>query len=167
MTIKDHGHWVQYIPAKTEAYMPPGTLFLKRESDGQDWYEYVNLIDVTTGDPLPGRVLQFSPHTVKCVVEPKGRGGVDGEPSGPIVRVAAVDAARMFPINGQLLELEDVSRLQDEAALIEEFVNREIDLKTGKLGPKWEPKFPEPKIDDRIADALEMILKRLEKLEGK
>jgi Cu/Ag efflux pump CusA len=52
--------------------------------------------------------------------------------------------------------------------LIVEFANRVIDLATGKVGEEWRPP-PPPKgpIDDRVADALEMILQRLEKLEGK
>jgi hypothetical protein len=61
----------------------------------------------------------------------------------------------------------DEIREQDEPALLKEFVGRTFDLKTGKIGDRWEPPRPEPQIDDRVADALEMILKRLEKLEGK
>ena len=86
---------------------------------------------------------------------------------GGIIRTAAVDETRLFPQDCQLIELEDVKRDQNEAALIEEFANRRIDLKTGELGEKWEPRMPEPQIDTRVADALEKILARLEKLEGK
>ena len=164
MAVRDHGFWKQYIPAEPPTGIPRGAVFCKRESDGFDWYEYVN---VEKGNAAhKGRVKQFKPGTVKCVIEPKGRGKED-EPVEPIIRTAAVDETRLFPQDCQLIELEDVKRDQNEAALIEEFVNRKIDLKTGELGEKWEPRMPEPQIDTRVADALEKILARLEKLEGK
>jgi len=165
MAVIDHGFWIGYIPAEHPEDAPRGAAFCRRESDGFDWYEYVNVED--GNEAHKARVKQFQIGTVKCVVEPKGR-GKENEPVEPIVRCAAVDETRLFPQDCQLIELDDVKRPQDEAALIEEFANRRIDLKTGKIGARWEPPpRPEPPIDNRVADALEMILARLEKLEGK
>ena len=40
--IIDHGRWVAYVPDKLPPTAPPNALFCRRESDGVDWYEYVN-----------------------------------------------------------------------------------------------------------------------------
>jgi len=163
MAIKDHGVWRRYLPtAKEVGGAPRGALFLKRESDGLDWYQYVN-----TNPNVPAqstRPVQFDPRSVKAVVEvvtEKDNSEVS------IIRTAAVDATRLFPDGCRVVELFDIQRDQDEAALIEEFVWRRINPQTGDLGPKWEPPTPTPQIDDRVASALEMILERLERLEKK
>ena len=159
MTTKDHGFWRRYVPIKkvakepspgdiaTVQNIPDNAMFLKRDSDDMDWYAYVHPQD------------QFERDTVKVVVDVKGR----DETGDPIVRVAAVEADRLFPQEGQVLELMDVKREQDEAALIEEFANHRIDIKTGKIGTRWKP--PRQPVDDRVMGVLEQILARLERLE--
>ena len=161
MSTKDHGFWRRYTPIKkvakepspgdiaTVKNIPDNVMYLKRDGDDMDWYAYVHPQD------------QFEIDTVKVVVDVKGRDAT-GE---PIVRVAAVEADRLFPQEGQVLELMDVKRAQDEAALIEEFANHYIDLKTGKIGGRRVP--PRPPVDDRVMGALEQILARLDKLEVK
>jgi hypothetical protein len=152
-TVKDHGYWVRYIPVEPPEGIPRAAVFCRRESDGQDWYEYVNR------DVGPDKSDKFELDSVKCVVEPKGR----DKSEEPIVRCAAVDATRLFPQDCQVIELLDVKRPQDEEALIEEFANRHIDLQAGQIGERWQPKPPE----DKVTPVLEAILARLDKLEGK
>lgn len=163
MAVIDHGFWVKYIPVKPPEDVPRGAAFIRREKDGQDWYEYVNVDEKFAETFHKGRIKRFEPGSVKCVIETKSARAEEAKE--PIVRAAAVDETRLFPQDCQLIELTDVKRPQDEEALIEEFVNRRIDLKTGKLGARWEPK--PPPMDTRIADALEKILERLERLEKK
>ena len=162
MAIVDHGFWVKYIPLQHPEDAPRGAAFCRRESDGHDWYEYVNVDAARMNDVHKGRKKQFAPATVKCVVEmpdtPKGRSKEDA-----IIRVAAVDETRLFPQDCQLIELTDVERPQDEDALIEEFANRRIDLKSGKIGERWQPPAPV----DKITPVLEAILARLDRLESK
>jgi len=157
MAIVDHGFWVRYIPVEPPDGIPRAAAFIRRESDGQDWYEYVNR------DVGPEKTDRFELDSVKCVVEVKRARAEKAD--SPIVRAAAVDATRLFPQDCQVIELLDVKREQDEEALIEEFANRKIDLKTGRIGERFVP--PPMPMDNRVADALEMILARLEKLEGK
>ena len=40
--IIDHGKWVPYKPDQLPPEAPPNALFCRRESDGVDWYDYVN-----------------------------------------------------------------------------------------------------------------------------
>jgi hypothetical protein len=168
MTVIDHGFWVKYIPSKEELPfgIPRGAAFIRRESDGQDWYEYVNRGVEDAHAHYRDQAHPFEPDSVKCVIEIKSSRAEEART--PIIRAAAVDATRLHPQDCQLIELTDMKRPQDEEALITEFANRKIDLKTGKVGEEWQPPPPpKPPIDDRVADALEMILQRLEKLEGK
>lgn len=159
MAIVDHGFWVRYIPVEPPEGIPRYAAFCRRESDGQDWYEYVNR------DVGSDKSDKFELDSVKCIVEVKSTRSEEAD--SPIVRASAVDATRLYPQDCQVIELLDVKREQDEEALIAEFANRKINLKTGKVGEVWTPPLPEPKMDERVADALEMILQRLEKLEGK
>lgn len=166
MAIIDHGFWVKYTPVKLPFGIPRNAAFICRESDGQDWYEYVNRGVEGNHPYYREQDPPFEPDSVKCVIEIKSSRSKEAD--SPIIRCAAVDATRLFPQDCQVVELVNVNRPQDEEALIVEFANRVIDLATGKVGEEWRPP-PPPKgpIDDRVADALEMILQRLEKLEGK
>ena len=157
--IKDHGFWTRYIPVEHPEDAPRGAAFCRREKDGQDWYEYVNVEERYMETLHKGRVKQFEATTVKLLIEPKGRDNT----SGPIVRNAVVDETRLFPQDCQLIELMDVKREQNEAALIEEFCNRRIDMKTGKIGELWVPQ--PPPIDKRVMYLLEEILDRLDRIE--
>lgn len=42
MNTIDHGKWVAYKPAILPPGAPENALFARRESDGVDWYDYVN-----------------------------------------------------------------------------------------------------------------------------
>jgi len=159
--IRDHGFWTSYIPLEYPKDAPRGAAFCRREDDGQDWYEYVN---VEEGNPAhKGREKRFHPKSVKCVLEVKGR----GTPEEPVVRCAAVDETRLFPADCQLVELVGVERPQDEAALIEEFANRKFDRNTGRIGEFWLPPRPPEVANTGIMKALDAIMARLDRLEGK
>jgi len=158
MAIIDHGFWIGYTPLEFPEGVPKNAVFCRRESDGMDWYEYVNVEERFMETFHKGRKKRFAAETVKCVVEVNGR----DETGQPVVRCAAVDETRLFPQDCRLIELTDVTRKQDEPSLIEEFANRRIDLKTGKVGERWAPKP-----DTTLKDTLEAIMTRLERLEGK
>ena len=133
MAVIDHGLWVKYVPAVYPFDVPSGAVFCRRESDGHDWYEYVNVIEGV--EHHKNRKRRFELDSIKFVIEVEGR----DESRDPIIRTAAVDASRLFPAGCRLIELTDVRREQNEGALIEEFVNRRFDLKTGRINshPGW------------------------------
>jgi len=140
VSIIDHGTWTSYKPERTSADAPENALFLRRESDGADWYAYVR----------SGK--HFRPDTVKLVLEQRD--------SETVVRTVAVEAPRLFPINGHVVEIENMKRKQDESSLLEEFVNRRFDLKTARTGERLEPKQA-----DNILARLTKLEERLTSLE--
>jgi hypothetical protein len=146
MTIINHGKWIRYKPDRPMTPLPEreglplnmGILYLKRESDGVDWYAYQK----------DGAFIEDS---VKLVVEE-----ADGK---HFVRAAAVDVARMFPAGALVIELADVIREQDENALIDEFSNRVFDMARGQvMGPK-------PRAVSGTETAIAQILERLDRIE--
>jgi len=40
MSILNHGTWSHYVPAKPKEGLPPQVLYLHRDGDGVDWYEF-------------------------------------------------------------------------------------------------------------------------------
>lgn len=157
--IRDHGIWRRYYPTEEERKgIPHSAAFLRRESDGFDWYEYVNVEE--DNEDHKGRVKQFQDGTVKLVIDMIEK-DAEGE---AIVRTSAVDETRLFPQDALLLELLGDKREQDEARLIEEYCNRYIDPKSGTLGKKREFRPPPP--DDRVMRVLNEIMTRLDRMEA-
>jgi hypothetical protein len=140
MTIIDHGTWVRYTPAEPPKDAPPNTMFARRESDGVDWYDYVN----------SGRHFQTS--SVKLTVMAR-------EPGGPlIVSAPATDATMLFPANHRVIEITGNYSQRSINDLMDEFGTKVIDVKTGKLSDppphifagKTSQPAP-PSIDDLLA----------------
>lgn len=42
MTTIDHGQWTAYTPMTLPPDAPASAMFARRDSDGVDWYDYVN-----------------------------------------------------------------------------------------------------------------------------
>ena len=85
MNIKDHGTWHRYTPNKLPKDAPANALFARRESDGADWYDYVN-----SGD-------NFAETSIKLTLR-----------DGKIVGAAVTDPTLLFPGGGSVLEVFDV-----------------------------------------------------------
>lgn len=81
MSIKDHGMWTRYKPATPPKEAPSNAMFVRRASDGMDWYEYVH----------SGK--NFGENTIKLTVH-------DGA-----VGAATLEADRLFPSNARVLEI--------------------------------------------------------------
>jgi hypothetical protein len=86
MTIYDHGAWSLYVPAVWPEGLPTNIIFVKSDVNGEDWYAYVR----------DGNVSQES---VKLVCFNEG--------GRWIVRIATVDASRLFPEGRRVIELYD------------------------------------------------------------
>jgi hypothetical protein len=143
--MKDHGTWVRYKPANPPENFPTNALYAKRDSDGVDWYDYIK------GNP-------FAKNSIKLTV----RAWTEGGPL--IVSAPQVDASHLFPASHRVIEIEGNYSNLDEAARIEKFANKVIDLKTGKISDPPPPPAPPPSPLEKKLDA---ILARLEKLESK
>ena len=85
MDIKDHGLWQRYTPAKLPQGAPASAMFVRRESDGVDWYTYVN-----SGD-------NFAEDTIKLTLH------------NGVVSTATTDPTALFPDNATVLEISGVA----------------------------------------------------------
>ena len=143
MNIKNHGKWTGYIPETLPQNAPTGTLFCKREGDGQDWYDYVH----------PG--TNFEATSVKfAALWQEALGGY-------IVGAAVYDATMLFPANQILAEILDYAGTDPQA----DFGGKLYDQTAGTFTM---PVLPEPEptpFETKVLSALDSIVGRLEKLE--
>lgn len=129
--IMSHGKWVTYKPDKLPEHTPAGALFVRRESDGVDWYDYVR-------DPR-----SFTTDGVKFTVLRQG----DIWTVGAAVR----DATRLHPTDALVLEIIDYHGGDD---LQETLGGRMFDVDTNKLldrPPPFSPPNPILEIWGRLA----------------
>jgi hypothetical protein len=143
MSIRDHGKWTPYKPDELPQAAPPGALFCKRESDGQDWYDYVN----------PG--TNFEETSVKfAALWQEALGGY-------IVGAAVYDATMLFPANQVIGEILDYAGNDPQT----EFGNKLYDLSAGTFAVPKEPAPVPSEFETKVLSALDNIVGRLEKLE--
>ena len=89
MNTIDHGKWLAYTPVTLPAGAPANAMFTRRESDGVDWYDYVN----DGGN--------FSPAYVKIAALYRDASGQY------VVGPATYDATAMFPVGCIVHEVTD------------------------------------------------------------
>jgi hypothetical protein len=87
--IVDHGKWVLYQPDKLPEHAPPGALFVRRESDGVDWYEYIKDENSFAADTVKFTALWQDIH------------------NGFTISAATRDPARLFPAGQLVREIID------------------------------------------------------------
>jgi hypothetical protein len=80
-SIVDHGSWSRYTPTTLPEGAPPTALFIRRDSDGTDWYDYAKT------------ATNFQPSTLKMTV------------TNNIVSTVAEDPTLLFPQGATLLEI--------------------------------------------------------------
>jgi len=85
MDIKNHGAWQRYTPETLPTGAPANAMFARRESDGVDWYAYVDARS------------NFAADSVKMTV-------VDGR-----VAAATTDPTALFPGVATVLEVSGVA----------------------------------------------------------
>jgi hypothetical protein len=140
MKMIDHGKWLPYKPAKLPVGAPSHALFCKRESDGMDWYEYVN----------SGK--NFAEHSVKISVL------YHDFWKAWVIGPSVIDATMLFPANQIVREITDFGSI-DEDVLIATFRNKHFDPDTNEIR---EPP-PLPIVEDPALVALRERLENLEK----
>lgn len=84
--IIDHGKWQLYQPDTPPEHAPPTALFVRRESDGVDWYDYSR------------DSKSFAPDTVKFTVLLQ---------HGCVIGAATRDVTRLFPAGMLVRELTE------------------------------------------------------------
>ena len=143
MAHKDHGLWKSYKPTKAREDAPLGAMFARRETDGQDWYEYVH----------PG--TNFKPDTVKIAAI--FRSGI-----GYVVGPAVYDATAIFPADHIVVELDGYKGSDPQADL----GGKVYDNVAGTFSdPPPMPPPPPSATETKIMAALDAITARLAKLE--
>jgi hypothetical protein len=171
MTIIDHGTWVPYKPQKRAENMPPHVIYLKRTSDGADWYEYVRpdflrlypqesgAYEGETGKPVLvkcDRPSRFKPGSVFCNIYRHQELGEN------MVGTAVRDPTILFPTDQQVIEITGHQGNGDPHKDFGGKVYRD-----GKFtDPVW-PKAPPSPVERKILEALDAVIARLEKLESK
>ena len=140
-----HGEWEPYVPSEIPENAPQNAMFVRRKGDGKDWYKHVH-------DPE-----SFGEATVKIAVD--WRENAQAWVVGPATR----DATAIFPPNFRVYELTSYSGSDPQG----ELGGKAYDLETGSFKDAVYPPAPEPqfKHEQKIFDALDHILHRLEALE--
>lgn len=143
MNIIEHGNWLPYKPTEPPKNAPVNALFAKRESDGVDWYEYVN----------DGK--KFGADTVKLAAVYRDYA------QGYVVGPAVYDATLIFPPDHVVLEITDYTGSDPQ----KDFGNMVIDPATGALSlipmPAKQPRQKELEVLILVTE----LMKRIEKLE--
>jgi hypothetical protein len=159
MQIIDHGMWVRYQPDVVPSYMPRNAIYLKRESDGADWYDYIRPSDPNRASYVgfdPTIKSNFQEHTIKC--------GVFWHPDFKLhmIGAAVLDPTMLWPISQQVIEIVGHSCDDPHA----EFSRKVYDPATESFSVFTPPPAPPSKIEQTILDRLDAIAARLGKLEG-
>lgn len=125
-TLKDHGVWVPYTPDPLPEWATllsgggARLAFLKRESDGADWYEYRN----TEGRFSPDSVLACTLYYPTAQKE--------------VVKSVFRDSSMIFPASQRLLEIDGVDPTHPKPhKLFEEMIyDPATQTLSGEPGPK-------------------------------
>lgn len=148
MNMINHGKWIPYKPTKLPEGAPPHALFCKRESDGMDWYEYVN----------SGKNFAEDSVKLSALYQEFWKAWVIGP--------AVIDATMLHPANQIVREISDFGST-DEDVLIAAFRNKHIDPDTNEIrDPPILP--PQPTIDETITELFTRIRElrnRIEEIE--
>jgi len=122
MKIIDHGKWIPYKPTKPPEAAPPNALFAKRESDGVDWYDYVN------PQKESGRLFSenFQEDSVKIAFM------FHESDNHWIIGPAVTDATMIFPANHYVREIIGFGST-DENEIIAAFRNKVIHPETSEI----------------------------------
>jgi hypothetical protein len=160
MKIIDHGKWIPYKPSN-DAWpegAPAQALFAKRESDGVDWYDYVN-------PPKENRQRLFSENfredSVKIAFmwhESEQRWKI-----GPSV----IDATLIFPANQIVREIIGFGTT-DEDEIIARLRSRYIDPETNEITDPPPPRKmseDEAFVMNNLAEVIVDLRARVQQLE--
>jgi hypothetical protein len=133
MAVIDHGKWQSYQPATLPPGVPAGAIFVRRESDGVDWYDYVN------------NGANFGAGTVKFTAL-----WSEGYASY-MVKVAVYDETMLFPPNQLVREITDYAGSDPHADLANKLYDPATDAFSDRPVFEMPPALDVKALLDRIA----------------
>ena len=139
MNTIDHGMWNAYTPASLPEGAPANAMFARRESDGMDWYTYVNA-GTNFGSGHVIIAAMFRPPSGQYIVGP-----------------ATFEPTAMFPQGCIVHEVTDYTGSDPQADL----GTKAFDPATGQFS---DPIIPPP---DARTDPLQALRDRIAALEAK
>jgi len=144
----NHGMWRRYQPTETREGIPPDVLYCRRESDGLDFYDFVQ-----------PPATPYAEGSVAIAVMWRE------EYNAHVVGAATYDPTAMFPADSVIIEIDDYTGSDPQADL----GGRVYDLETMTLGevPVFVMEDPVQETQTKILSALDSIMARLDKLEKK
>lgn len=144
----NHGSWVRYQPTETRAGIPLTVMYARRESDGLDFYDFVQ-----------PPATPYAEGNVAIAVMWRE------EYNAYIVGAAVFDPTAMFPAGHTIVEIDDYTGTDPQTDL----GGRAYDLETMTLGevPVFVMEDPIMETQTKILSALDSIMARLDKLEKK
>ena len=137
--IVDHGKWVTYQPDKWPPHAPPNALFVRRESDGVDWYDYVRDEKNFAADSVKFTVIWQEVH------------------DGYTVGAATRDPTRLFPAGALVREIIDYHGGDPQTELGERLYRPDSNTLHDRPVPPPAPVFDFKGLEARVA-ALEAKL---------
>jgi len=162
MKVVDHGKWIPYKPAVLPEGAPANALFAKRESDGVDWYEYVNPPKKNKARLFSENFREDSVKIAFCFHEAEKKW---------IIGPACIDPTMIFPANHYVREILDFPHSRDLDAIIDAFRNKLIDPETSELlgdRKQFMPELtPEQQTMRDLPQLVSELIKRMDKLEDR
>jgi len=149
MKIINHGRWVPYKPSKPPGIFPAWVSYFRRESDDQDWYDYIYREE---GGRVAVRDFLKDAVSIKCaaIFHPV----FDDYIIGP----AVTDITMICPINQYVFEVTGYTGSDTPQ---DYFGGRVFD--PGALKIKHRPEPPPQEAGPEMTE----LLKRIEALEGR
>ena len=131
--IVDHGRWVRYQPDRLPQGAPPNALFVRRESDGVDWYDYSRDAKSFGTDSVKFTVLWQDIH------------------NGYIIDTATREPDRLFPAGALVGEIIDYHGGEPHAELRGRLFNPDTRTLHARPVPKLVVDPVMQKLEARIA----------------
>jgi hypothetical protein len=119
MTFIDHGTWQTYTPTTRAADLPSGALSLQRQSDGADWYDYLNA------------GTNFTPGSVKFTALWQDLY------SSYVSKIATFDENLLFPVGQMLREITGYSGSDPQADFGQKLYDPATDTFSDIPYPVW------------------------------
>ena len=167
MKIIDHGMWVKYKPDRPRGDAPANAFYMRRESDGVDWYDYVRP-NFYLMHPRPTSLLELNGETQPLV--PNFMSGSlicsvyhHKHFNKHIVATANYDPTAVLPVNQRVIEIVGFE-CDDPLA---EFGGKVYDHEAGTFTILVRPPISPSPLEQKILDRLDTITARLKELERK
>jgi hypothetical protein len=122
MAFIDHGTWQAYVPATLPIGAPSGALFVRRDSDGVDWYDYVK-----AGSNFTAGSVKFTALWQDLY-------------SSYVCKVATFDETMLFPTGQMVREITGYGGSDPQADFGQKLYDPATDTFSDIPYPVWPPR---------------------------